>query len=108
MRIIASIALTALLLVFIAGCQNSAKVATTSEGKLYVLRATVVAIDAEHKKVTLDHEDIPGLMRAMKMNFPVEDVKILAGLKAGDPVEGKLKALPDGKHVVTELAKRNQ
>ena len=39
------------------------------------------------------------------MSFAVEDGKLLDGLKAGDPVEGKLKVTP-GTIVITELQKR--
>ena len=78
MRTLPTLALAASLLAVAAGCQNSGKVAspTAAVDKVYDLRATVVAVDAAKNTVTLDHEDIPGLMRAMKMTFPVEDAKI--------------------------------
>src|SRR5207245_5025838 len=50
-----------------------------------------VAVAPERKEVTLDHEDIPSLMKAMQMRFKVEDAKVLAGIRAGDPVQGKLR-----------------
>jgi protein SCO1/2 len=109
MRTLTTLALAASLLAFAVGCQNSGKVAspTAASDKVYDLRGTVVAVDAAKNTVTLDHEDIPGLMRAMKMSFTVEDHKILTDLKEGDKVEGKLKARADGTQVVTELRKRS-
>jgi Cu/Ag efflux protein CusF len=55
--------------------------------------------------VTLDHDDIPGLMKAMTMEFSVKDAKILDGLEIGDHVEGKL-LVESGKYLITELKKR--
>ena len=93
------------LLAILAGCQSQSGSATGKDaGKVYDIKGKVVAVDAEKKTVTLDHEDIPGLMKAMKMDFKVEDEKILAGLKAGDAVHGKLKA-DGGNYVVTSLEK---
>lgn len=89
------------------GCQNAGKTTSGSADKFYDVVAVVVAIDSEKNTVTLDHEDIPGLMRAMKMSFAVEDAKILAGLKPGDKVEGKLKAKSDGKQMISELKKKS-
>jgi protein SCO1/2 len=40
-----------------------------SDGKSYSLRGTVVAVDAANRKITIDHEEIPGFMPAMTMPF---------------------------------------
>jgi Cu/Ag efflux protein CusF len=87
-----------------AGCQPPGA-STTAAAKLYDVKGKVVALDREKKVVTLDHEDIPGLMKAMKMEFSVEDAKVLEGLAPGDSVTGKLKA-DGGSYVVTSLSKR--
>jgi Cu/Ag efflux protein CusF len=63
-----------------------------SEEKIYDLKGKIVAVDHDKRTVTVDHEEIPGLMRAMKMTFGVEDAKLLDGLAAGDAITGKLKA----------------
>lgn len=89
-----------------AGCQNPSNPTTRSEdAKLYDVTGTVVALDPAKKVVTLDHQDIPGLMKGMKMEFPVADAAVLDGLAAGDKVTGKLKA-DGGTHVVTSLKKQ--
>jgi len=64
----------------------------SGEEKIYDLKGKIVAIDHDKRTVTVDHEEIPGLMRAMKMTFGVEDPKLLDGLAAGDAITGKLKA----------------
>lgn len=97
----------ALLITFMVGCQNTGKVTPSSTDKVYDLRGTIMSIDKEKNTVMLDHEDIPGLMRAMKMSFPIEDAKLLTDLKEGDKVQGKIKARADGKNVISDLRKRN-
>lgn len=90
--------------VLVTGCQNSAST-PASNAKVYDVKGKVVALDADKKIVTLDHEDIPGLMKAMTMEFTVTDSKVLDGLKAGDAVHGKLKS-EGGQYTVTSLEKR--
>jgi Cu/Ag efflux protein CusF len=58
------------------------------------------------KKVRLDHEDIPGYMKAMEMDFNVDDASALEGLKSGDKVHGILKVKPGGDLVITQLRKQ--
>ena len=89
----------ALALIF-TGCQNGSTSAVAE--KVYPLKGTVVSFNAIEKEVTIDHEDIPGLMKAMKMTFTVEEAKLLDGIKAGSRVEGKVKSA-SGKYIITEL-----
>jgi protein SCO1/2 len=83
------------------GCTDSGG----ARDKLYEVKGKVVSMEAEKQKVTLDHEAIPGLMKAMTMPFDVENPKLLDGLKAGDQVQGKLRT-KDGKYILTELSKQ--
>lgn len=50
----------------------------------------VVAIDEAKRSVTLDHGPIPGLMAAMRMEFPVQQAELLRGLSVGDVVRFSL------------------
>ena len=50
-------------------------------------QGTVAAVDAAKGEITLDHGDIPGIMMAMTMTFPVSDKKILDGVAPGAKVE---------------------
>ena len=88
----------------LAGCQGGSDAAKDKD-KQYDLKAKVVAVDMDGKTVTLDHEDIPGLMKAMEMTFSVENQKMLEGIKPGDRVQGRLK-VKSGDHLITELHKR--
>jgi len=60
-------------------------------GELEVRRGTgegeVVAVDREAGEITLDHGEVPGVMGAMKMPFPVSDPGLLEGVEPGDRVE---------------------
>ena len=73
--------------------------------KSYDVHGKVTAIRPDQTGVTLNHDDIPGLMKAMTMEFPVKDAKILDGLEVGDQVEGKL-LVESGEYLITELKKR--
>jgi len=75
--------------------------------KQYEIKGEVVAVDPDGKKVTLDHEDIPGLMKGMEMEFTVEDPVILQGVEAGNLVQGRL-VTKEGNYVITELKKRER
>lgn len=85
----------------ITGCTSN----SGDKEKVYDIKGKIVSLDAAKKTVRLDHEDIPGFMKAMEMDFSVQDAKILTGLKAGDQVQGRLKA-KDSNYVITELQKR--
>jgi Cu/Ag efflux protein CusF len=53
----------------------------------YNAKGTVTKINLEAGSVELDHEDIPGLMPPMIMEFFVSDKKLLEGLKVGDKID---------------------
>jgi Cu/Ag efflux protein CusF len=88
------------------GCKDGGGDTSKPAGeKEYDVRGKVVAVSPAKPAVTLDHEDIPGLMKAMQMEFRVEDPKLLEGIKAGDQVQGRLKKGDSG-YVITRLEKR--
>lgn len=72
---------------------------------MHDIRGTVVAIALDSGTVNLDHEEIPGLMAAMKMEYQVQDVGMLDGLKPGDRVAGRLRAR-DGEYLIVALEKQ--
>lgn len=92
--------LLAIVLIVI-GCQKAADQPLT---KQYDVRGKVVTVDADRKTVTLDHEDIPGLMQGMEMEFKVENPKLLEGISAGDEVHGQLE-VRSGDYFITDLTK---
>ena len=106
MRTVHWLALSALsLTVALAGCGGGGAEKKDSADKQYEVKGKVVAVDAEKKSITLDHEDIPGLMKAMKMKFTLAGPKVAEGLQPGDRVEGHLQ-VKAGEYVITHLEKR--
>ncbi len=63
--------------------------------KVYGVRGVVQEIHAEHGQIVIDHEDIPGLMPAMTMNFDVADPALLETLEPGQEIEFRMQF--DGK-----------
>jgi Cu/Ag efflux protein CusF len=63
-------------------------------------------VNVAERGVTIDHQDIPGLMSAMTMAFEVREPAVLQGIAAGDAVEFTLVRDAKGLHV-TRIRKIN-
>jgi Cu/Ag efflux protein CusF len=63
------------------------KATATVNSEIYHSKGTVRGTNPKFPSVEIEHEDIPGLMPPMTMEFYVRDVSMLSGLKAGDKVE---------------------
>jgi Cu(I)/Ag(I) efflux system membrane fusion protein len=84
---------------------ESKRTATDTDSKQYDVIGKVVAVDLEKSTVTIDHKEIPGLMPAMEMLYKYEGPQVVAGIAAGDKVQGRLE-VRSGNYVITELHKR--
>ena len=88
------------------GATSDAPNATgTTAGKEYDIQGKVVAVGADKRSVTLDHEEIPGLMKGMEMKFNVEEPGIMTAIESGDQVAGKLR-VKGSDYTITSLKKR--
>jgi Cu/Ag efflux protein CusF len=76
--------------------------AAAPEIKRYALRGVVVAVDADKYALRVKHEEIPGFMRAMTMQFKV-DAPTLAAAKVGATLTGQMSR--QGKDWVLEAVK---
>jgi Cu/Ag efflux protein CusF len=56
----------------------------------YAFKGKVIAVDAEHHSVTVEHDEVKGYMGAMTMPFPLKDEKLYGVLKAGDLITATL------------------
>ena len=54
--------------------------------KQYPMRGVVTQLDAEHQIATIKHEDIPGFMHAMTMEYGFRDKLEFAKLHDGDTI----------------------
>jgi protein SCO1/2 len=86
-----------------ASCRGGTEKASASNQ--YAIKGKVIAVDAAKPAVKLDHEEIPGLMKAMEMEYSVANADLLEGIKEGDEVQGHLK-VDSGNYVITDLEKR--
>ena len=55
--------------------------------EIYHGKGTVTNTNPKFPSVEVDHEEIVGLMPALKMEFYVKDVSLLKNLKPGDKIE---------------------
>jgi protein SCO1/2 len=72
--------------------------------KKYPVRGTVVRVDVAERKLTIDHQDIPGFMPAMTMEFVVleKDAPLLADVAPGDAITATLVA-PDTRYWIEDI-----
>ena len=82
----------------LAACGGSGSSDHSGHGK-------VVAVDPAKGEITLDHDDIPGLMAGMTMTFHAEPA-LLAGVEAGQEVDFRVREEGAGRYVVTAIEPR--
>jgi len=68
----------------------------------HAAHGTVKIVDVAAGTVTIDHEDIPGLMMGMAMKFTVTDPKVLSGIEPGQVVDFRVRNEGD-RYLVTEI-----
>ena len=74
-----------------AACQKAENQPTVSaDAKRYSLKGKVVAVDKTRKKATVAHEDIPGFMEAMTMDFPIREDWVWEDLQPGAEIRAEL------------------
>lgn len=69
--------------------------------KTYDGTGAVTKINLEIGSIELDHEEVKGLMPAMKMEFYVADKKMLDNLKIGDRVDFTLEDNAGAERIVS-------
>lgn len=93
----------------LAGCSGTPTqapdTAKTGAAKEYDVQGKVVAVSEDQRSISLDHEDIPGLMKAMEMKFNVKEPSLLEGIEAGDNVTGRL-SVEDSDYTIVSLKKQ--
>ena len=58
--------------------------------KRYPMKGQVLAADAAKRELTINHEDIPDLMPAMTMTYPVASPALMQGRVAGETITATL------------------
>ena len=76
-----------LMLVFVASQCGGAQ---TENEKRYPITGKVIALNKTEKTATINHEEIPGYMQSMTMEFKVKNDSDLDKMKPGDRISGDL------------------
>ncbi|MBZ5526633.1 MAG: copper-binding protein [Acidobacteriia bacterium] len=63
---------------------------SAAPAKHYAISGEVISVDVAAKMITLNGEEIPGLMPAMTMSYQVADAKEIEKLGAGDKISADL------------------
>ena len=84
--------LFALVLMNFAGCSRKPE-------KRYDLSGKVIAVDRNAHQITIQHEDIPGLMPGMTMPFRVNDDWVFNASAPGDNISATLVIRGDSSHL---------
>ena len=73
-------------------CQSSAPTneSNPANQKRYDLRGTVVSVDKLNKRAKVDHEEIPGFMDRMTMEFPIHENWVWEDLVPGVQIRAEL------------------
>ncbi|MDP4220570.1 MAG: copper-binding protein [Bacteroidota bacterium] len=66
----------------------------------------VKKISASRKFITLDHNDMPGIMEAMAMEYPVQSPELLKDIHVKDSVSFTLTKTPESQYMVTAIKKK--
>ncbi|MER3430303.1 MAG: hypothetical protein C4324_04540 [Blastocatellia bacterium] len=76
----------------IAGCgkPSESPANVSSNAKRYPVRGKVISVDRANKKATIAHEEIPGFMEAMTMDFPIHEDWVWDDLVPGAEIQAEL------------------
>lgn len=75
---------------FAASCQSGETKTASADAKRYEMKGRVVSVDREAKKAKIDHEEIPGFMEAMTMDFPIHEDWVWDDLTPGSDIHAQL------------------
>jgi protein SCO1/2 len=80
-----------LIAILISACQQpAANNSNSSTAKRYPFTGKVVSVNKAAKKATIAHEDIPGYMEAMTMEFPIHEDWVWNDLTPGSEIHAEL------------------
>ena len=79
-------------------CLLAACSSPQTQGHRFHLTGKVVAIDKAQQRLVVDHQEIPGLMGAMTMSYPIADPRTLDQVAPGDEITADV-VVTDGMHL---------
>ena len=96
MRRLTAVIAMALLLAAFACAKKDEKPLSQPGEKLYTLKGKILGRDAKDNTINVDHEEIPGFMDAMTMDYSVRGAKVAELPPDGSKVQAKLHVTDDG------------
>ena len=72
------------------------------EVRSYEVRGVVRELQREYSQILVEHEEIPGVMEAMTMNFAIRDPALFEGLEKGQAIEFTLEVSRRG-YTITRI-----
>lgn len=88
------------LILLACGCQ------VARPSAVYTVKGTIREISADHRTVTIQHQEIPGYMSAMTMPFPVKAPALLDGFVPGEEIQFRLVVFPHDDYIDQIIATR--
>lgn len=73
-----------------AACQKTETKSSPEDIKRYPLKGVVLAVDKANKKASIKHEEVPGYMDAMTMDFPIREDWVWDDLSKGAEIQADL------------------
>ncbi|MCW5960531.1 MAG: copper-binding protein [Pyrinomonadaceae bacterium] len=95
-----SVVYIGLIIGLLSACGNKSE----PQASTFSSTGVITGISAEKKEITIDHKEIPGLMSAMEMDFPVKTTDLIKDLKVGNEVRFSVEK-NGSDMVVTEITK---
>lgn len=88
-----------------AACQKTetAKQNASADAKKYDIKGKVLSADRTTKKAKIAHDDVPGYMPAMTMDFPIKDDWVWDDLTPGSEVRAQLVVDKDGSYWLEQI-----
>ena len=71
-----------------------------AEPRMYTVHGVVKQLLAEQNRVEIEHEEIPGFMPAMTMEFEVREPGLLRGLRPEEPIRFRLEHHADSLYLI--------
>ncbi len=71
-------------------CQKAEQQTASADAKRYPMKGKVLSVDRANKKASIEHEEIPGYMEAMTMNFPIRADWVWDDLTVGSDIRAEL------------------
>ena len=79
------------LTLFLSSCSGTTATSNAaSSAKRYDFKGKVVSVDKRTKRATIEHQDIPGFMQAMTMEFPIHEDWVWNELQPGAEIRAEL------------------